>query len=418
MRASQQHIPAWMQGRRHYGGHRCGARPRLLTLAFFVGALLAGCANEEAPYTGRDQLILTDREALADESATFWNHTLAEYGGVSSREVNHLHDCIRRRLLAAEPRLAELNIRVGILDHDTINAFALPNGRVGVFRGLATAMPSADALAFVVAHEMAHVLNNHGAEKVSRQMVARAVAIAALTTLGAATEEEDETLRRLGVLAVNVGLPLAVLLPHSRTMEREADTVGLALMRRAGFDAESALDAISALKGGEGIAWLSSHPLKGERLARLRAQIAGFQSGASAQPATSVSAASACGLSDLRSVHAAIAGNADPKVAKLTPGTYRFETAWGETWFIVDAAGRIRGKYDWKEGRLRGELHDGTAVVRWAHAPTYRGKNTGDAEFRLVGDRIDGRWRYGDGAWQDDWDGALMPDSKVEDGDD
>jgi Zn-dependent protease with chaperone function len=51
------------------------------------------------------------------------------------------------------------DVRLAVLDHDLVNAFALPGGRVILFRGLIEEAESADEVASILAHEVGHVVN-------------------------------------------------------------------------------------------------------------------------------------------------------------------------------------------------------------------------------------------------------------------
>lgn len=51
------------------------------------------------------------------------------------------------------------DIQYTVLDHDMVNAFALPGGRIVFFRGLIEDAESADEVAAVFAHEIGHVVN-------------------------------------------------------------------------------------------------------------------------------------------------------------------------------------------------------------------------------------------------------------------
>src|SRR5262245_25803060 len=80
---------------------------------------------------------------------------------------------------------------------DTINAFALPGGFIGVNYGLVLATRNESQLAGVLAHEVAHVTQRHIARRVrsqGRQSVATTVAILASILLGAATGSSDAAL--------------------------------------------------------------------------------------------------------------------------------------------------------------------------------------------------------------------------------
>jgi predicted Zn-dependent protease len=48
---------------------------------------------------------------------------------------------------------------ITVLDHELVNAFALPGGRVVVFRGLLEAAENPNEVAAVLAHELGHVVN-------------------------------------------------------------------------------------------------------------------------------------------------------------------------------------------------------------------------------------------------------------------
>lgn len=50
-------------------------------------------------------------------------------------------------------------VRIAVLDHDLVNAFALPGGRVILFRGLIDEAKNADEVASILAHEIGHVVN-------------------------------------------------------------------------------------------------------------------------------------------------------------------------------------------------------------------------------------------------------------------
>jgi hypothetical protein len=371
---------------------------------------LAGCATQQAAYTGRRQFVVVQPASLNEASEKFWTRVQQSSPGLDDPEADRMVACIVDRLKAVDTDLSRMKIKAEVLDSDKINAFALPNGRVGLYRGLIRAMPSVDALAFVMAHELAHILNQHGAEKVSLNMAAQLGAAAA----GAMLEEafgKDEPAGKLAQIALQVGLPVALLLPNSREMESEADTVGQILMSRAGFDLRGSVDGISALKGGDGIAWLSTHPLKQERIDALRngllkvaARYPAIISGTPCRsPMYQTVVTRLGGPIDGPGRHAGIADDLG-----FGPGTYRFDSPWGVTELRVSTDGVVTGSYAYRDGRLSGAVRDGAATVRWTQRRVGTGPRSGQAEFRRRSGGIDGRWRYnGEATWHDDWDGAL-----------
>jgi len=150
---------------------------------------------------------------------------------------------------------------------DTLNAFALPGGKVGVYSGIFDLVESDDELAVVVSHEIAHVTARHGGERMSHQATAAIVGIILNEAL------DDEEYKEEILLAYGVGVGVGVMLPYSRSHELEADEVGLIYMAKSGYDPRSALDfwmKMSIIKNGSNTpAFLSTHPTDDRRIQQL-----------------------------------------------------------------------------------------------------------------------------------------------------
>lgn len=153
--------------------------------------------------------------------------------------------------------------RFAVADDPQINAFALPGGQVVVYTGLLKAADSADEVAGVLAHEASHVLRRHSLRNTIHALGWRAVLAVALGDLSGGV---------WGGMAEQLGG-----LAYSRDLEREADLEGLHLLRQAGVPAQGMARFFEkmARRDGNGIALLSSHPAGEERLAALRAAMAG-----------------------------------------------------------------------------------------------------------------------------------------------
>ena len=152
-----------------------------------------------------------------------------------------------------------------VIDADRPTAFALPGGFIFVARALVSLGDrNPDALAFVLAHEMAHVIRRHAIERLLQQKVVSAVALASPGRGALAS-----WIRKAGFQ----GLERA----YARDEEFEADELGLLLMRAAGFDPAGAirmlqcLGALSPSPDSLGLSrYLSTHPPIEERVSRLR----------------------------------------------------------------------------------------------------------------------------------------------------
>src|SRR5262245_3150396 len=169
---------------------------------------------------------------------------------------------------------------------DTITAFALPGGFIGVNYGLVLATRNEAQLAGVLAHEVAHVTQRHIARRVrsqGRQSVATTVAILASILLGAATGSSDAA---LGGISMAQGAAMQQQINFTRANENEADRIGMGFLASAGFDPygmpdffetmgrRSALTATSSRNAVPEI--LQSHPVTTNRIAESRSRAANY----------------------------------------------------------------------------------------------------------------------------------------------
>ena len=140
-----------------------------------------------------------------------------------------------------------------------LNALALPGGFVFVTRGLLDACDfDADELAFVLGHEMAHVIREHAAKRMMNEQWIRL--LSARFRSG-----------RLAGAAADLATRL-VRTGYSRENEFEADETGLRMAAEAGFDPAAAarvFDRLAAGGGSHPIPFLSSHPPIAERRSRV-----------------------------------------------------------------------------------------------------------------------------------------------------
>ncbi len=153
-----------------------------------------------------------------------------------------------------------------VFDSDTVNAFALPGGKVGFYTGLIKLAESDDEIAIVMGHEVAHVTSRHGAERQSQAMLLGVGGVA----LGLGARNSDN--RDLYMLAYGLGGTLGML-SYSRDHETEADVIGLGFAARAGYDPRAAAAFWRKMAAKEGGArppkLLSTHPPSQERITKL-----------------------------------------------------------------------------------------------------------------------------------------------------
>ena len=182
------------------------------------------------------------------------------------------------RLLAAAdgPRR---DIEYFAIQDDTINAFALIGGHIGVHTGLILLTQNESELAGVMAHETAHVLQKHQARMIASQGRAQwtslaALALAILASRGGGNQGAQVT---EAAVASAGAFTMQNQIDYTREHEREADRVGRTLLEKAGFDPSAMAsffermlraNRLDELKGAP--AYLRTHPLTTERIADMQ----------------------------------------------------------------------------------------------------------------------------------------------------
>ncbi len=168
------------------------------------------------------------------------------------------------RRLASQIQDNSYRFDVTVVKNDVVNAFALPGGYVVVFTGLLKKAERPEEVAGVLAHELNHVLQRHGLERIVKQLGFIAVASIILGNQ-----------QGLGQMMKQLGVELMTL-KFGRAQETEADLTGLHLLYRAKIDPSGMITFFERLaEKDEGrVELLSTHPMSGSRAERLKAELA------------------------------------------------------------------------------------------------------------------------------------------------
>ena len=239
--------------------------------------LLIGCST--VPETGRSQFTIYSNEALAPAAAQQFSQMRQELPVSQNTQDKAMLTRVGRRVVeAARGRGADIappdEWEFVLFADEQYNAFAMPGGKVGFYEGILTLMDNEAQVAAVMAHEVAHVVANHGGERVSQQLGVSA--IGAGLAIGLGQSEMDGSLQQAIVMAYGVGSQMGVL-AYSRTHESEADEIGLIYMAEAGYDPREAVtfwENMAAASGSNAPPeFLSTHPSHGTRIQDLQAQL-------------------------------------------------------------------------------------------------------------------------------------------------
>lgn len=159
--------------------------------------------------------------------------------------------------------LQGLDFQVRVVDDPQPNAFALPGGQMVVYTGLLELARSAEQVAGVLAHEMAHATLRHGLMRIGQSM---GVIAAVQLLMGDAA----------GLVALGAQLAQqSVLTSYSRVAEREADLEGARMLHEAGIDPEAMAEFFLLIHQERGDmpkipTWISTHPGDEDRAESIR----------------------------------------------------------------------------------------------------------------------------------------------------
>lgn len=227
------------------GGVLGGVLILTLLAGFFVGELAA-----RLPYRYE--------QALADAVAAKLGGDQSDHNTAAiEQELNQL----AARIAAHMPLPDGMQVRVHYQDTPEVNAFATLGANIVIYRGLLTRLPDENALAMVLAHEMAHAKLRHPARSLGRGVAVGIILSALDSSMGRNTARD--------ALGTTGGLSL---LKFSRDQERDADAAALsaiaALYQHVGGAQDVFRLLAAASTGSEAmrVTMLSTHPLSQDRI--------------------------------------------------------------------------------------------------------------------------------------------------------
>jgi len=188
---------------------------------------------------------------------------------INDWEVNRLVTEIGQRFVKVLDSPQPFDYQFFVVAEDSINAFAVPGGKIFVHAGLISRAESEDELAGVIGHEIAHA---HAHHQVRQQEKGAAASYGAL--LGIFLTALNPVLGQAAIAAA-----LGQQLKYQRDFEREADFLGMEYAKKAGFEPGAMLGLLRKIYEEQKInptsipPYFQSHPLSGERMAYLEAKL-------------------------------------------------------------------------------------------------------------------------------------------------
>jgi len=163
-------------------------------------------------------------------------------------------DTIGQRMALLAGR-QEFNYSFDVVMDDSLNAFALPGGKIFVNAGALLKTHSEAELAGLIGHEISHAVLSHGFQMVTQGNLTNSIAAFI-------------PIPEVASIAANLAVS-----GYSREMERQADVLGTQLLAADQYAADGLYNLMSTLHeetGGTGAGWFASHPATDERLGYLK----------------------------------------------------------------------------------------------------------------------------------------------------
>lgn len=244
-------------------------RLKVLISIALSSLIVASCSTSP---TGRSQMIWKSDAELEAQSARAFNQMKASMPLSTDRKKIDYVACVAEAVVGAlEPPYDQMQWDLAVFESESVNAFAMPGGKIGVFTGILDVTENQDQLATVIGHEIAHVTARHSNERASRSSLTGVGINVASIILGGGHRGATYTAQQ----ALSAGAAVGIALPHTRGQESEADIIGLEYMSKAGFDPRESvplwkrMDASSDKAPAE---FLSTHPASETRIENLVGQ--------------------------------------------------------------------------------------------------------------------------------------------------
>lgn len=240
----------------------------LIALAMVVFSVLSYLStSSKNPMTGEKQRVAMSPDQEIQMGLQASAQMAAQHGGLYPDPRDQAAvDAVGARLLRglaswleqagrSNPYKFEFHL---LRDDRTINAFALPGGQVFITHALFSRLETEGQLAGVLGHEIGHVIERHGAQRMAQQKLT--VSLSGAAGVAGGDINSARLAQAIGQL---------VNMQYGRSDELESDRWGVLLMAQSGYSPEAMLGVMRILdeasRGGPP-EMLSTHPKPANRM--------------------------------------------------------------------------------------------------------------------------------------------------------
>lgn len=247
-----------------------GMHRRDIVKRLWAGTMVLGVAGTAGCESVGEFLEPSDAD-LVPLAAEAWEQTKKETPISRDARANQRLQAVGQKISRVAP-VQNAAWEFVVFDSKELNAFVLPGGKVGFYKGLIDFVDNDDQIAAVMGHEAGHVVARHAAKRAGQQSAASLGVALGGAALGGLPRDQQEM--AIGILGA--GATVGVLLPFSRNNELEADKLGVDYMHACGYDVKQSVrlwEKMGAASTNHPTEWMSTHPDPNTRIAELRSYI-------------------------------------------------------------------------------------------------------------------------------------------------
>ncbi|MFT3725278.1 MAG: M48 family metallopeptidase [Hyphomonadaceae bacterium] len=237
------------------------------------GAAIVGVAGVAGCESAAELFAPSDAD-LVPMAAQAWEETKKQTPISKDAKANQRLQTVGHKI-AGVANVPNAQWEFVVFDSAEKNAFCLPGGKVGFYKGLMDFVDNDDQVAAVLGHEVGHVVLRHAAKRAGQETVTSLAIQGAGAVVGSQVKMSSDALNMV-MAAAGAGAQVGILLPFSRSNESEADRQGVDYMHQTGYDVKQAVrlwEKMGAASTSRPQEWMSTHPDPARRAKELREYI-------------------------------------------------------------------------------------------------------------------------------------------------
>jgi predicted Zn-dependent protease len=229
--------------------------------------VLSGCFTSEYTVGTREQdVFFYSTEKEVEIGRTLSQEIDKQLEISKNPEVNRKVRAIGERIAGVCDR-QEIDYYFYVINEDEKNAFSIPGGYIYLYQGLIDILEE-DQLAFVVAHEISHIVSRHSIKRLQAVMGSNLLLLA-----GASVESDSNFTQGLNFALAQL------LVAYSRKDEFNADELAVKYLRKAGYNPRAGIKLLNKLyqQGKEEplkeLSYFRTHPYTAQRIANIKSSL-------------------------------------------------------------------------------------------------------------------------------------------------